>query len=525
MESRANIGADTRDTHVTGGKEAGRRKEETTAPPEIRTSGAATGGCTDRQGQRVMRVLDQRVTRKTENVGGAEDMNRMETAFGYVVESEELIPPHLRDRAPLTFPNTEAIFRYPEMDVLGANGQVMMAGAIEFQAQITPGLLTDLCDPEEIYKPEMRLTHRVRSVYDPEIQRGIKETDRGAKEFLRPSEIDSMMNDIMENRFECPQLMWNLRAGEISWVYMRRSKELRIYEGVTTRPDTNHRHHAIIRVHRKYLAWVRDTSSTNWGAYNSSRAYGLVIYTDDFQNEAHRFYVYNFLGWRVSTSTAHYIESKTRSPQIHTKLAREVMDSSGILDRNVEILANHLSRNSAKMVTFGTLVEALRGGFPGLTEDAIDETKDYLLKFLEELHKVRPNEIGVLSVAQRQRVRDARVADQAVLWHGHMRLAARLRDAGAGDWTDVLAALGREVAVEGRTEDGQTPVIYKGDPFDRRNPMWTVKGVIAPGKKGPRVVNNRQAREGAFEYLLELVGLAPKSRVPIPAPIPAGVGG
>ncbi|MDI6773337.1 MAG: DNA sulfur modification protein DndB [bacterium] len=430
-------------------------------------------------------------------------------AFGYVVETEDQIPPHLRDRAPLTFANTEAVFRFDEKDLLDENGRVRMAGALEFQTQITPGFLTDLCDPEEIYKPEMRLTHRVRCVYDPEIQRGIKETERGAKEFLRPGQIESMMKDIMENRFECPQLMWNLRAGETSWVYVRKNRELRFYEGVATRPDTNHRHHAIIRVHRKYLDWVRQTGSTKWGDYNPSRGYGLVIYTDDFQGEAHRFYVYNFLGWRVPTSTAHFIESKTRAPQIHTKLARELMDNSGILSRNVEILTNHLSRNTAKMVTFGTLVDALKGAFPALTEDAYDATRDYLLRFLEELHKIRPDEISVLSVAQRQRVRETAVTDQAVLWHGYLRLAARLREAKPDSWPEALASLGQRSRYI-HIEEG---AIYEGDPFDRRNPAWRVKGVIASGKKGPRVVNNRQAREGAFEFLMELVGLTASDRV------------
>ena len=128
-----------------------------------------------------------------------------------------------------------------------------MAGAIEFQTQITPSLLTDLCDPDEIFNPDMQSTHRFRSVYDPNIQRVIKDTKSGPREFLRKSQIEEMKKDIYENRFECPQLMWNIRAGETSWVYMTTTKELRIYEGVATRPDTNHRHHAIVGMHRQYI--------------------------------------------------------------------------------------------------------------------------------------------------------------------------------------------------------------------------------------------------------------------------------
>ena len=424
-------------------------------------------------------------------------------SLSYVVQTDADIPLHLRDRAPFTLPNTEMILRLPEDQVLGEGGSVRLAGAIEFQTQIMPGLLCDVCDPDEIYKPEMRLTHRFRCVYDPAIQRGVKETTRGVREFLRPSEITSMVEDIGENRFECPQLMWNLRAGQSTWVYVRDLKELRVYEGVATRPDTNHRHHAIIKFHRKYLDWVRETGSPVMGEYNPRRGYGLVIYTDDFNGEAHRFYVYNYKGWRVPTSTAHYIESKTHTPQVHTKMARDLMEASGILGtHNVELMANQLSGNSAKMITFGTLVEALKGAFPALTEDRYGEIRDFLLRFLEELHKVRPGEIGLLTVAQRQNVRASNMADQAVMWHGYFRIGARLKEARPDDWEQALQALNTKVSWS--TPDGQ---IRKGDLFSRENPAWAEKAVITPGKKGPRIVNNRQARDGAFEYLCEVVGI------------------
>lgn len=209
------------------------------------------------------------------------------------------------------------------------------------------------------------------------IQRGAKETKEGPKEFLREANIESMMSDIENNRFECPQLMWNLRAGEGIWVYITSLKELRVYQGVATRPDTNHRHHAIVRFHKKYLDWVEKTESTEMAGYNPDREYSLTIYTDDYQQEAHRFYVYNFKGWRVSTSTAHYIESKTNAPALHAKLARMLMERSGILGSgNVEIMGNTLSRNSAKMVTFGTLTDGLRTAFPGLGDDELDATLD-----------------------------------------------------------------------------------------------------------------------------------------------------
>src|SRR5205823_5633989 len=106
--------------------------------------------------------------------------------------------------------------------------------------------------------------------------------------------------------------------------------------------------------------------------------------------------------------TAHYIESKTHVPAVHAKVAREAMERSGILGlKNVEIISAQLSRNSAKMITFGTLTEALKTAFPAINDGDLPETLDYIVQFLDTLHNVRPAEIALLSVAQRQAVRDA----------------------------------------------------------------------------------------------------------------------
>ncbi len=238
--------------------------------------------------------------------------------------------------------------------------------------------------------------------------------------------------------------------------------------------------------------------------YNPSRAYGLVIYTDDYDGEAHRFFIYNFKGWRVSTSTAHYIESKTASPNLHQRLAREVMEQSAELGpSNVEVMGNQLSRNSAKMITFGTLVEALRTGFPDLTDDEYEAVKAFMLDFLGGLGTVRPGEIGLLSVSQRQRVRNTSVVDQAVMWHAYIRLAARFMEDKA-DWGKALLVLKEPYTFE----EGDRK--WSGDLFSRDNPVWAQCGVIAPGKKGPRVVNNRESRQGAFEFLCQISGIAPR---------------
>jgi DNA-sulfur modification-associated len=430
--------------------------------------------------------------------------NALQNLFSFIVDDEEKVPVHLKHRAPsFILSQVEIVYKQPFEKICPAgDGKVQMAGAIEFQARINPGKLTDYCDPDELHNVTLRTTHRFRCVYDPTIQRGAKDTKDGLKEYLKESNIVSMMEDIEKNVFECPQLMWNLRAGESIWVYLTKPKELRIYQGVATRPDTNHRHHAIIRFHKKYLRWVEETESMEWGGYNPTREYALILYTDDYEQEAHRFYVYNYKGWRVSTSTAHYIESKTRTPALHAKLARLLMESSGILGSdNVEIVSNNLSRNSAKMVTFGTLNDGLKMAFPGLGEDEVEQTLSYLVKFLEQLHKARPDELALVSVSQRKKVRDTTIADQAIMWQAYLRLAAWLQENAPENWKDAVQKLAG-VRFRYRGADNK---LWTGDLFSRTNPLWLERGIIAPGKTGLKVVHGRSARQAVFDVIKEVV--------------------
>jgi hypothetical protein len=247
---------------------------------------------------------------------------------------------------------------------------------------------------------------------------------------------------------------------------------------------------------------VEDTESIEWAGYNPNREYALTLYTDDYEQEAHRFYVYNHKGWRVSTSTAHYIESKTRTPALHAKLARFLMERSGILGAdNVEIHSNNLSRNSAKMVTFGTLHDGLKVAFPGLGEDELEQTLEYLVKFLEQLHKARPDELALLSVAQRKKVRDNTIADQAILWGAYIRLAAWLRENVPDRWQETVQKLAVSPFRYRRADN----TVWTGDLFSRSNPVWLERGILAPGKTGLRVVAGRSARQTVFDILKEIV--------------------
>ena len=77
------------------------------------------------------------------------------------------------------------------------------------------------------------------------------------------------------------------------------------------------------------------------------------------------------------------------------------------------------------------------------------------------------------------------------MWHTYLRLASTLHN--KPSWREILNTLNEPFTYEyGK---------WTGDLFSRANPAWSDYEVIAVGKTGPRVVNNWQSREGAFELL------------------------
>lgn len=437
----------------------------------------------------------------------------MSNVISYVVESEDQLPRHLKDRSPYRKGRTDMMLRAKRDEAIAEDGRVLMAGAIEFQTQITPNQLADVCDPAELYNRDLIQTSRFRSVYDPEIQRGEKEGRGGTRvEFLKEKQVEEMMEDIRQNRFDCPPLMWNLRAGETLWAYVESTRELLIFQGVATRPDTNHRHHAIIRLHNHYRRWMAETDSEVMEEYNPQRPYSLLIYTDDFEGEARKFFVLNTKGWDVPASKAHYIISRTSTPHAHAKLARELMEECGTLTaKNVELVQSVLSKNSAKMVLFYTLVRGLEAAFPAVPSEAADyeALKAYLIEYVAELGRVRPREIGLLSLQNRQLVRTNTLADQAIMWIAYLRLAAWLRENAGESWRTALAKLGDEFTYQ---PEGRPP--YVGDLMSRQNPLWRDRGILSLTDKGAlRVISNRNAQEQVFLVLRDCVetGLADRA--------------
>lgn len=180
------------------------------------------------------------------------------------------------------------------------------------------------------------------------------------------------------------------------------------------------------------------------------------------------FHIYNQVGEKVNDTVAKYQYQSTA----HQRIAKMLMVGSPHLGMdNIEVQSNTVSSNSAKLMAFNTLSQAMEKYW---TSDPIDQAAEkddtnFLIDFWDALVDVRP-EFGKMSKTDRATVRGSSIAGTAVSIHGVIALADAMRVGGV-DFSE-LKKLKHSVII---TEDGSDRLV---DFFDYDNPLWTDIGVL-----------------------------------------------
>ena len=114
-----------------------------------------------------------------------------------------------------------------------------------------------------------------------------------------------------------------------------------------------------------------------------------------------------------------------------------------------------------------------------------------------------------MEMPARRAVRDTLVVDAAVMMHGYASLMRSFNEMIAqrgimqamSEWRKKLEKLARdnEYAYEG----------WRGDLFNKRNPLWQQIGVVKPGKEGLKltVLNTGSARSECGRVLRQLLAM------------------
>jgi hypothetical protein len=203
--------------------------------------------------------------------------------------------------------------------------------------------------------------------------------------------------------------------------------------------------------------------------------------------------VYNTRGDKVNDTAAKYAWQQTREQ----RLARKFMEKSRHLGvDNIEVLTNTVSKSSHKLVAFNTLSQALESFWRGepLNEKQEDEQAEFLVRFWDELVKVRP-EYGRLTKSQRQQFRGSSISGTAISIHGLIAVASTMFQHTIEPTSSVLSQLKGQVEVV----KGEGEMV---DYFDYENPTWVNIGilVLAPDQDG----NTRKQLRMSFQTRREM---------------------
>ena len=231
------------------------------------------------------------------------------------------------------------------------------------------------------------------------------------------------------------------------------------------------------------------------GKMTASLTSPLVIEELDLQGESGLFHEYNQLGKPANPTRRRFINQAS----LHNAIAARVMEGS-VLKNNVETVTNNLTRNTNKVMTFNTLASGVQQGFKTLDEMNFEDTRNFLITFVNELSAIRP-EVGYLPISERLKIREATIGDSGLIFQAYFRLAGDLQN--YPNWPEMLEQLGEPFIT--RDDDGK--ILYQGDLMSRQNPLWR-QTVLVEGKNGRISIANRtESREYAYRTLRDVVGI------------------
>ena len=350
----------------------------------------------------------------------------------------------------------------------------------KYQTAISAGRVFELLDSE-----------RIRVDYD--YQRGIKVTlgsDGSEKRtpMVDGARVEEIARKMLEDELHGGALTWNLRTNEVEIEYDESRQVLHIKGGVPTIPDSNHRHQAIRKA-------VQLTNERGLPFDVDGYEFPLVIEALDMPGEAALFHEYNQLGKPANPTRNRVINQAA----IHNRMASSVMENS-VLNGNIELVTNNLTRNTNKVMTFNTLAKGIEMGFQTLDEVNFEDTRDFLVEFVNKLAAVRP-EIDYLPISERLKIRETTIGDSGLVFLTYFRLAGDLLN--IPDWSERLELLASPYIA--RDEDGR--VKYEGDLMNRQNPLWQQSVLVARDKGKVSIANRWDSREYAYRELRRVVGL------------------
>lgn len=297
-------------------------------------------------------------------------------------------------------------------------------------------------------------------------------------------------------------LIWNLRPGAFKAFWDQKVDSLYIYSGQIYLPDSHHRHQAILKAVRAWREAPRD-----YPKFSGNREFKIELYFLSREDEGNYFFDKNQRPKPTAKSKAYDLTTLDDL----SLLAKRVIDHSKNLSGNVNRVTDRLTAGNPQVITLSTLREMMKSFAPSeeLDVSELDGMAAVAAEFYDMLVRVRP-ELGSQTVSERRVIREKLVVDAAVMMHG---FAALMKD-----FNDDLAKLGtskaraewaRRLAMLSGNKEYKIDR-WKGDLFEKRNPLWRILGVVKPGRdpKKLTVLNTGAARGECGRALRQLLSVS-----------------
>lgn len=299
-------------------------------------------------------------------------------------------------------------------------------------------------------------------------------------------------------------LVWNLRPGSFDAFFDPTERKIYIYDGRIYLPDSHHRHQAILKASAIYK-----TAPAEYPHFDLNKQFKVELYFLKKFDEGNYFFDKNQLSTPTAKSKAYDLTSQDDL----SVLAKRVIELTPSLAGNVNRVTDRLTAKNPNVVTLSTLRETLKhaADSEGLDESEIEGFAMVASTLLRLLAEARP-ELGSLPLADRKQARSLLLVDAPIMFQGYSALIQ--------DFNSDVAKLGLSKATElWRTKlqrltatvsysEGQ----WRGDFFEKANPLWTRLGVVKSGLTGrPTVSNNRAARIQTMRALRAAVSSDPSS--------------
>jgi hypothetical protein len=294
-------------------------------------------------------------------------------------------------------------------------------------------------------------------------------------------------------------LIWNLRPGAFEGFWNDIEDALHIYSGKIYLPDSHHRHQAIIKAVRLWRSAPKD-----YPRFKGDREFKIELYFLSRQDEGNYFFDKNQRPKPTEKSKAYDLTTLDDL----SLLAKKVIDDSKSLQGNVNRVTDRLIAKNPQVITLSTLREMMKTFAPTETFDTseLEGLASVAAKFYDMLASVRP-ELGKKEVGERRVIRESLLVDSATMMHGYAAVMKEFNaDLGkfgpsraADMWKRRLQRLKSNISYQyGK---------WRGDFFEKRNPLWRAVGIAKPGRDGKRltVLNTGAARSECGRILRSLL--------------------